>query len=127
MRAVGKRAFDLSGRRGFVGGHEIDDWLQAERGLSGRPPLEPVNGRSEIEVRVALPGAIVVEAKSKSWNQGRDGNVEWSEFRHRKTCRRVPLHCEIDVDSAQAELRLGVLTVRGSKASRSKGKRLGAS
>lgn len=33
---VAKRAYDLAEKRGFSPGHELDDWLQAEREISNQ-------------------------------------------------------------------------------------------
>ena len=34
--AIAQRAYQISERRGFVPGREVDDWLQAERELATR-------------------------------------------------------------------------------------------
>jgi Protein of unknown function (DUF2934) len=37
-RQIRQRAYELYERRGRADGHELDDWLQAERGIKGRQP-----------------------------------------------------------------------------------------
>jgi hypothetical protein len=35
-RQIQQRAYELYERRGRTDGHDLDDWLQAERGIKGR-------------------------------------------------------------------------------------------
>ena len=35
---IAKRAYELAARRGFTPGHELEDWLQAEREIEAGPP-----------------------------------------------------------------------------------------
>jgi hypothetical protein len=37
-RRIARRAYELAARRGFTPGHELDDWLQAEREIEAGPP-----------------------------------------------------------------------------------------
>jgi hypothetical protein len=39
---IAQRAYEIAQRRGFAPGHELDDWLQAEREIeAGRPRNTP--------------------------------------------------------------------------------------
>ena len=44
---VNRRAYENFVDRGAVHGHDLDDWLQAERELSAEPPLRADSSRSE--------------------------------------------------------------------------------
>ncbi len=47
---VAHRAYELFQMRGGEPGHDLDDWLQAERELSGRPPSEaPDRSRPDVD------------------------------------------------------------------------------
>jgi hypothetical protein len=35
---IAKRAYELAAQRGFDAGHELEDWLQAEREIEAGPP-----------------------------------------------------------------------------------------
>jgi hypothetical protein len=35
---IARRAYELAARRGFTPGHELDDWLQAEREIEAGAP-----------------------------------------------------------------------------------------
>ena len=40
---IRERAFNFAARRGFHGGHDLDDWLAAERKISKKLPVEDVD------------------------------------------------------------------------------------
>jgi hypothetical protein len=35
---IARRAYEIARQRGFAPGHELDDWLQAEREIEAGPP-----------------------------------------------------------------------------------------
>lgn len=136
-REVEERAFDLFRSRGFQGGHELDDWLQAERELLGAPPAELVNREKAIELRIALPGfeakdvevtalpeEIIVHAALSHEEAKTEEGVEWSELQKKEVYRRIALPDMILLDTAQSELKLGILTVKADKAAPGQSKRI---
>lgn len=137
FETVEQRAYDLFKDRGFECGHELDDWLQAERELLGSPPAELINREKDVEVRVALPGfdakdievtvmpqEVVVRAASSAEDSKQEGDVQWSQMTRNEVCRRVAMPHGIVVDSAQAELKLGILSVTATKTAESESKRV---
>lgn len=38
IERISRRAYEIAERRGFSPGHELDDWLQAEREIEAGPP-----------------------------------------------------------------------------------------
>lgn len=38
VERIAQRAYELAAQRGFVPGHELDDWLQAEREIEAGAP-----------------------------------------------------------------------------------------
>ena len=76
---IRQRAFSLFEERGRVSGHDLDDWLQAEREVLWSPPAELIEKEKEFQARVAVPGfeakdiritalpdAIVIEADAET-------------------------------------------------------------
>lgn len=125
---VRQRAFDLFELRGGRPGHDLDDWLAAERELLGLPTAELKDARTAFEMDVALPGfaakdvdvkaspsEIFVHAASRTRSSDRQGEVLWSEFSRREIFRRFPLPQTIDEDHITAELDNGVLHVTAPK------------
>jgi len=55
VESIRARAFELFARRGFGGGHELEDWLAAEREICW-PVSELVEQERAFTLDVALPG-----------------------------------------------------------------------
>lgn len=102
-------AFHLFENRGCAGGHDLDDWLAAERELLVKPEPEVVerNGRFEIrlpvagcdpsEIRVtALPASLVIQARTQN---------------AKTLLRTIDLPDRIDVDKTIARVDRGVVSV----------------
>lgn len=129
------RAFELFSRRGFAGGHELDDWLAAEREICW-PSSELVEQERAFALNVALPGfeagdisvtatprELIVHAKSKTETRKKEDGTQgrkvcWSEFRSNDVYRRVDLPAEIEPQSASASLHNGLLQITATKAVR---------
>lgn len=126
MLEISRRAHELFEARGSGHGHELDDWLEAERELCW-PPAEFAEGESEFVLSVGLPGfepqeieatltprEVIVHAHHGSARKGkRRGRVapSWSELRSDDLYRRIELPDDIDVAHARAALRHGMLRI----------------
>jgi len=133
LERIRARAFDLFSRRGFVGGHALDDWLAAEREICW-PAGELAEQDKAYTLSVALPGfepadiavaatphELVVHAKSKVESKREEeakkgGKVCWSEFRSNDVYRQVDLPKNIDPQSVTASLHNGLLKIVATKA-----------
>ena len=124
------QAFNLFARRGATGGHELDDWLAAERELCW-PAAELTERKDDYAVSVALAGfepadievtatprEILIKGEKKSEQKGDDApsQVRWSEFRSDSVLRRVELPSAIDVEKISANLDNGLLKIVAPKA-----------
>jgi HSP20 family protein len=123
-------AYNLFARRGASGGHELDDWLAAERDLCW-PAAELTEREREFALSVALAGfepaeievtatprEILIKAEKKRERKGDDdpAQIRWSEFRSNNVLRRVELPSAIDVDNISASLDNGLLKIVAPKA-----------
>ena len=108
-------AFHLFESRGHSDGHDLDDWLTAERELvvQSEPEVMERNGRIEVRLAVpgfedsdvhvtALPGSLVIRAAAKS-SPGGNGN--------KRLLRTIDLPDKIDVDKTVARVDKGVVYV----------------
>lgn len=124
------QAFNLFARRGAGDGHELEDWLAAERELCW-PAAELTERKDELVLSVALAGfepaeidvtatpreiLIKAEKKSERKRDGEPSEVRWSEFRSNSVLRRVELPSAIDLDKISANLDNGLLKIVASKA-----------
>jgi len=129
FHAIEQRAFDLFKARGGEDGYALEHWLEAEKEFFTTTAAECLERENEIVVKLAfpgfdaseialtvLPGTLVAHASHRAERTGDRQDVKWSEFEQKDVCRRVPLPSEIEVESAHAELKLGILEVVASKA-----------
>lgn len=128
MEAVRERAFDLFSLRGGGQGHDLDDWVTAERELLGWSTAALKEHPTEFEVDVALPGfraddveltamphELIVHAARKDERSGQSDHVVWSEFGSSEVYRRVALPADVQTDAVIAQLKNGVLRVHAPK------------
>lgn len=127
---VERKAFDLFQSRGCSLGHDLDDWLQAERETLSAPPAELAESAKAYAIRMAIPGylakevqitatphEVIVKAEHAA-AEGKEGEeLRWSELPHNgKLCRAVPLPQPVDVDKVTATLHEGMLVIKAAKA-----------
>jgi len=133
---IRQRALDLFEKRGRQIGHELDDWLKAEREILGRWPaaeLKEKDGAYEFEMTLpgyhpkevsitATPNEIIVHAETKHEKKTSEGTVLWTEFGSNNVYRHVELPEPIDVDKTSATLENGLLRIAAAKAPAAKQK-----
>jgi HSP20 family molecular chaperone IbpA len=137
---VRRRAFRLFESRGSLHGHDIDDWLAAERSLVFVPQAQLVERDDQLEIRVAvegytarqirvsaLPNEIVVDGDSSTSSVPRYLQIHFSEFNDRKLLRRISLPKGVRAHMATAAFKDGILfiTLRKTALDRSLGERHG--
>src|SRR6185312_1712412 len=115
-------------KRGAESGHELEDWLQAERDLFFVPHAEVHENAGEFRMTISAPGfhandievlatprELMVEAKAE-WrleptrNDPAAGSLEFKTL-----YRRFGLAVPIDVDQVTARLDEGSLTIEAPK------------
>ena len=102
-------AFHLFETRGYADGHDLDDWLTAERQLLMKPETEVLKKDDRFEIRIqvagcspgeihvtALPASLVIQARAQ-------GNQVLRET--------IDLPATIDVDKTVARVDKGVVYV----------------
>lgn len=126
---IERKAFELFQLRGASLGHDLEDWLQAERETLAAPPAELTETPAGFALRLAIPGfsakqvqvtatpqEIIVKAEHPAQEAGNGGRVCWSELPNNgKACRRVPLPSAIDTAKVTATLEDGMLLIRAAK------------
>jgi HSP20 family protein len=129
---IQRRAFEMFAGRGFAPGHELEDWVSAERELCW-PATELTEEDKNYVLKVALPGfepdqvsvtatprELIVQACAKSERREEPAKKErkllWSEFRSNEVYRRIELAEPIDVAKVSATLADGLLKIVAEKA-----------
>ncbi|MFN8574431.1 MAG: Hsp20/alpha crystallin family protein [Gemmatimonadaceae bacterium] len=128
MEQVQQRAFDLFERRGRTEGHDLEDWLAAERDVLGWPAAELKEGAGDFEVDVTLAGfeakdvdvtatptELIVHAATEQKASGKNGDVVWSEFGSNDVYRRLAFPERVDANRMTADFDNGTLHVKAPK------------
>jgi HSP20 family protein len=132
---IQQRAFDLFETGGRKFGHELEDWLTAEREVFGSPAAELADKGDAYELQMALPGfepkevevtatpqELIIHAASTQEKKSEKKNVLWSEFASSDVYRRIPAPTPLNTEGATATLEKGVLRITAPKAAESKPK-----
>ena len=125
---VRQRAFEFFDKRGRELGHDLADWIQAEREILGWPAAELAEKNGEYKLEMTLPGfganqvevtatptEIAVHAAIKPGPKAAEDHVLWSEFGPNDVYRRFRLPQPIDVDKTSAALDNGLLKIIATK------------
>src|SRR4030095_5134292 len=99
---IARRAYESFVERGSVHGHELDDWLNAERELIIKPvPVVRVHG-ADIFVEMLLPEMdlpnLTVHVAPSQLVISSDPDEEGLQL-----CQMIDLPCEISLDGVDAE------------------------
>jgi HSP20 family molecular chaperone IbpA len=124
---VRHKAFELFAQGSH--GHDVNEWLEAEKQIPSAPRYEVLESADDIDVSVALPGfdadeigivalrdSLLVRAASRAASQHQEGDC--SEFDDQALFRRIRLPAEIDVTRVRANLDRGVLSIAAHKAAK---------
>ena len=135
-RRIEARAHQLFERRGHVHGHDLEDWLQAEREINSDSTVRVEAGDTSVAIALTtpgfdadqlkvsiVPGSVVVEGEAQRQASSEKDGVTVSELSAQTLFHQIPLPETADVDAATAdfhgeELRITVpLTAKKGAAS----------
>lgn len=132
---IAQRAYDLFAASGFTNGHDLEDWLKAERELLKPVSLEIEDSDSEVFVKAEVPGFdakdlniringshLVIEGKRErtGQRQGKDDKALYREHETRQIYRTVALPASVVAEKAHAEVKNGILELKLPKAQKLK-------
>ena len=136
-RQLSERAFELFESRGWLLGHNLADWLQAERELLWRPCAEltetddalrasfAMAGIAAKDVKVQVePDRLTVRAATKHEHRKEEGDLQFCEFHQGRLYRSIALPAAVVPEKARAEMKEGILTVTLPKAKEPAGKKI---
>jgi HSP20 family molecular chaperone IbpA len=121
---IEKRAYELFESRGGERGHDVDDWLAAEREVIWSPPISMEEHDGQITVQLSArgfgpenidveltPEDLLVEAETHEERAKTKGRARMKEVHAETLFRSVHFSRAVDPDSAEAELKNGILTI----------------
>jgi HSP20 family molecular chaperone IbpA len=136
---ITKRAFEIFEGNGRILGHELDDWLKAEREF-----LHPVHIRLDesgesFDVQAEVPGfdekgleinveprRVTISGKRETSKEEKKGKSVYYETGCDQILRVVDLPAEVETDKVTATLKNGVLALTMPKLAKSRSIRLKA-
>jgi|SRR5215467_12018283 len=134
---ITRRAYELFESNGSVLGRDLEHWLQAERELLWKPPLELTEKDGKFQLQAAIAGLeprdigievttedIVLKAETKHEHKEQKGAVHYCEFEGGKMFRSIHLPKKIDPDKVKAEFKNGLLRVTAEIAEEARVRRI---
>gem|GEM_PF-1604306 len=123
---ISKRAFEFFQKRGFQEGHEMCDWLLAERDIMQPMPIELTDKGDEMVLSANVPGfetndlEINVEGsrvtirgfKETKKEKKEEGKVLYSEKHTAHVFRSIDMPTAVVTDKVEAKLVNGVLEMK---------------
>jgi HSP20 family molecular chaperone IbpA len=126
---IRRRAYYLYLHSGCQEGHELEDWLRAEREVLCFPPTELAETEDEYRIKVGVPGfddytlqvdvlpyLIAVQATAEKMEVPNDELIHFSEFGEKRLLRQFDLPTCIDPDGVTATVDKGILRIVAKKA-----------
>ncbi len=136
-RQLSRHAFELFQNRGWMVGHDLDDWLQAEKELLWRPCAELTETDDALQASFALagltpkdvevlaePNRLTVRAGTKHHHRKEEGDLHFCEFHQGNLYRSIALPSTVVPEKGKAEMKEGMLTVTLPKAKEPAGKKI---
>ncbi len=132
---IAQRAFDLCSQRGWVHGHDLDDWLRAENEILTPAAVELVDNGDEYSAEVEVPGftdqdldilcdtkRILIRGNTEKNNRrnNQNGRVLYTDRQSNLIFRVIELPQEIKPEECEAVVRDGVVNLTLPKARASK-------
>jgi HSP20 family protein len=127
--SVARRAFEIFQSDGRALGHDVEDWLQAERELFHPAHLDVSESAEGFTVRAEVPGfaakelevnidgrRLTISGKRETRGERKEKKTIYSERCSDQVLRVVDLPADINVDGAKATLKDGVLEFEVPKA-----------
>jgi HSP20 family protein len=122
FKALTRRAYELFEGNGRKFGHELDNWLQAERELLYPVPVNITESDEAFEVKAEVPGfsdkeieisveprRLTISGKRETTKEEKKGKTICAESRSDQMLRVVALAAEVESDKVTATLKNGVL------------------
>lgn len=136
---ITKRAFEIFEGNGRIFGHELDDWLKAEREFLHPVQIQLTESGESFDVQAEVPGfdekdleinveprRVTISGKRETSKEEKKGKSVYSETGCDQILRVVDLPAEVETDKVTATLKNGVLALAMPKVAKSRSVRIQA-
>jgi HSP20 family protein len=127
--SVAQRAFEIFQSNGRTFGHDVEDWLEAERELFHPAHIDVSESAEGFRIRAEVPGfsakelevnvdgrRLTISGKRQTREEKKEKKTIYSESCSNQVLRVVDLPAEINVNEVAATLNGGVLELEVPKA-----------
>ena len=137
FNAIAKRAYEIFDGNGHRFGHDVENWLQAEKELLHPVPLNVAETGEAFEVKAEVPGftekdlhinveprRLAISGKRETKKEEKKGKTICSETCSDEILRTVELPADVDTEKATATLKNGVLDLHLPKTAQARSIRI---
>ena len=137
FNALALRAYDIFEHNGRAFGHDLENWLKAERELLHAVPVNVTDSDESLEVRAEVPGftekeieiavepkRVTITGKRETKKEDKKGRTLYAESYANQIMRMVDLPAEIETEKVKATLKHGVLSLTLPKAAKTQALRI---
>lgn len=134
---ITKRAFEIFERNGRIFGHELDDWLKAEREFLHPVHIQLAESGESLNVQAEVPGfdekdleikveprRVTISGKRETSKEEKKGKTVYSETGCDQILRVVDLPAEVETDKVTASLKNGILALTMPKVAKARRTRI---
>lgn len=131
--SIARRAFEIFQSDDHPFGHDVANWLQAERELFHPAHIDLSESAEGFTVRAEVPGfaakdleiniegrCLTISGKREAHEERKDKKTVYSEYCSDQVLRVVELPGDVNAESAKANLKDGILDIEVSKAAPAK-------
>jgi len=124
FNALARRAYEIFDGNGRAMGHDLDNWLQAEREMFHPVTINITETDAALEVRAEVPGfsekeleigieprKLAITGKRETSKEEKKGKTVYAESSSDQLLRIVELPAEVDATKATTTLKNGVLEI----------------
>lgn len=122
--SIANRAYEFFAGRGYTDGHDLEDWLWAEKELLHPLPLEVKENDTEFTISAEVPGfeaedlkvsiepnRLIINGKVETESKKGHKKTAYTEFQRKEIFRTIDLPVTIKAEQATATLKNGILTL----------------
>ena len=137
FNALTRRAFEIFESNGRAFGHDLDNWLQAEKELLHPVAVNITESDNSFEVKAEVPGfnekeieigvepsRLTITGKRETKKEEKKGKAVCIESRADQMLRMVDLPAEIETEKVTATLKNGILELTLPKAAKTQALRI---
>jgi len=137
FNALARRAYNIFEHNGRAFGHDLENWLRAERELLHAVPVNVTESDESFDIRAEVPGfnekeieiavepkRLTITGKHEAKKEEKKGRTLYAESSSNQILRMVDLPAEIETEKVKATLKHGVLNLTLPKVAKAQALRI---